>query len=95
MEKIKEILHFLLVGGNSIPEEHLLMIFTELADLSVLSGENDFDEVGVNFTTMFAENSLKLFLDAETDEDYDCWIEYYKELLLKNENYELLTFLDL
>lgn len=91
MEKIKEHFYFLILGGKEIPEEHLLLMFAELADLSGLSDDSDFVDVGVNFTTMFAEKGLEYFLE----EDYDGFIEYYKQLLLKEENYELIKYLTL
>lgn len=91
MEKIKQHFYFMLAGGINIPEEHLLLMFAELADLSGLSEENDFVDVGVNFTTMFAQKGLEYFLE----EDYDGFIEYYKELLLKYELYETVNYLEL
>lgn len=94
-DEIKNLLLFLLSAGNSIKEEQLLKMFTILADLSGISDEKDFDGSNINKTTLFAENSLKLFIDAETDEDYDCWIEYFREELEKIESYELLSELEL
>lgn len=94
-DEIKQLLHFLLVGGNSIEDEQLLHAFSMLADLSGISDENDFTNVGINSTTMFAENSLKLFSDAETSDDYDVWIEYYKNELVKVEEYQLIIDLEL
>lgn len=95
IKEIKKIILFLLLGGNSIKEEQLLKMFTILADLSGVSDEKDFSEGNINKTTLFAENSLKLFLDAETNDDYDFWINYFRDELEKIENYELLIQLEL
>lgn len=91
MENLKNHFYTMLAGGINIPEEHLLLMFAELADLSDLNGENDFIYVGVNSTTMFAQKGLEYFLE----EDYDGFIEYYRQLLLKQENYEILNYLGL
>lgn len=91
MNNIKNLLFFILLGGKEIKEEQLLTMFAELADLSNLSNENDFVDVGLNYTTMFAEKSLNMF----QVEDYDEWIEYYKNELLKTEQYELISYLEL
>lgn len=91
MKQIKEHFYFLLLGGINIPEEHLLLMFAELSSLSNLSDENDFVDVGINFTTIFAQKGLEFFLK----EEYDEFIEYYKQCLLKDENYELIKYLQL
>jgi hypothetical protein len=91
MTDIKNLLFFILLGGKEIKEEQLLTMFAELADLSNLSDENDFVDVGLNYTTIFAEKSLNMF----QEEQYDEWIEYYKNELLKTEQYELINYLEL
>ena len=91
MKEIKNLLFFILLGGKEIKEEQLLTMFAELADSSNLSNENDFVDVGLNYTTIFAEKSLNMF----QEEQYDEWIEYYKNELLKTEQYELINYLEL
>jgi hypothetical protein len=91
MNNIKNLLFFILLGGKEIKEEQLLTMFAELADLSDLSDENDFVDVGLNYTTIFTEKSLNMF----QEEQYDNWIEYYKNELLKTEQYELVNYLEL
>jgi hypothetical protein len=91
MNNIKNLLFFILLGGKEIKEEQLLTMFAELADISNLSDENDFVDVGLNYTTIFTEKSLNMF----QEEQYDNWIEYYKNELLKTEQYELVNYLEL
>ena len=91
MIDIINLLFFILLGGKEIKEEQLLSMFAELADLSNLSDENDFVDVGLNYTTIFAEKSLNMF----KEEQYNEWIEYYKNELLKTEQYELISYLEL
>ena len=78
----------LLIGGDSIDIERQIHLFTILVDLS---GLTDTLEPGVNATTIFVQNSLRMF----KTEEYDEWIEYYKGLLLKENNYELIQYLSL
>ena len=85
-EEIKQLMLFLMLGGNEIKEEQLVHMFTILADLSSLSYENDFVDIGINYTTIFVEKSLKLF----SEELYDDWIDFFFGELIKNEDYELL-----
>ena len=91
MDEIKQLLLFLLLGGNNIKEEQQVHIFTILADLSEISDSEDFIDVGMNTTTIFVEKSLEMF----TNELYDEWIEYFKQELIKIENYELIIELEL
>jgi hypothetical protein len=90
MTDIKNLLFFILLGGKGIKQEQLLTMFAELADLSDLSHQNDLKDVGLNYTTMFAEKSYNMF----QMEDFDEWIQYYKNELLKTENYELINYLE-
>lgn len=91
MDEIKEVFMFLLIGGNQIKEEQLIHMFTILADLSEISNPEDFKDIGISATTIFVEKSLKMF----EKELYDDFIEMYKQELVKLENYELITYLDL
>ena len=91
MNDLKQIMLFLLIGGKEIKTEQLLNLFTILVDKSQISSSEDFNDVGMNATTIFVEKSLEMF----TNELYDEWIEYFKSELLKIENYELVIELDL
>ena len=74
MDEIKQLLLFLLLGGNNIKEEQQVHIFTILADLSEISDSEDFIDAGLNTTTIFVEKSLEMF----TNELYDEWISILK-----------------
>ena len=91
MNDIKQIMLFLLIGGKEIKTEQLINLFTILADKSEISSSEDFINVGINTTTIFVEKSLEMF----ANELYDEWIEYFKQELLKIENYELIIELEL
>ena len=91
MNDLKQIMHFLLIGGKEIKTEQLINLFTILADKSEISSSEDFFDVGMNTTTIFVEKSLEMF----ANELYDEWIEYFKSELLKIENYELIIELEL
>ena len=91
MNDLKQIMLFLLIGGKEIKTEQLLNLFTILVDKSQISSSEDFNDVGMNATTIFVEKSLEMF----TNELYDEWIEYFKSELLKIENYELVIELEL
>lgn len=89
--EIKNIFFFILLGGKEIKTDQLIHMLTILADLSEISDDTDFKNVGINATTIFVEKSLKLI----ENEQYDEFIEYYKRELLKIEKYELVSYLDL
>ena len=91
MEKIKNIFFFILLGGKEIKTEQLIHILTILSDLSDISDDTDFENIGISSTTIFVEKSLKMI----ENEQYDEFIEYYKQELLKIEKYELISYLSL
>ena len=91
MNDLKQIMLFLLIGGKEIKTKQLINLFTILADKSQISSSEDFINVGMNTTTIFVEKSLEMF----ANELYDDWIEYFKNELLKVENYELIVELEL
>ena len=91
MDDIKQIMLFLLIGGKEIKTEQLINLFTILADKSEISSSEDFISVGMNTTTTFVEKSLEML----TNELYDDWIEYFKQELMKRENYEWIIELEL
>ena len=91
MNDLKQIMLFLLIGGKEIKTKQLINLFTILADKSEISSSEDFIDAGMNTTTIFVEKSLEMF----RNELYDDWIEYFKQELLKIENYELIIELEL
>ena len=66
-------------------------MLTILSDLSEISDYTDFENIGISATTIFVEKSLKMI----ENEQYDEFIEYYKQELLKIEKYELISYLSL
>ena len=91
MNDLKQIMLFLFFVGKEIKTKQLINLFTILADKSEISSSEDFIDVGMNTTTIFVEKSLEMF----TNELYDEWIEYFKQELIKIENYELIIELEL
>lgn len=91
MVNIKEVFFFILLGGKEIKTEQLINILTILSDLSEISDDTDFKNIGISATTIFVEKSLKMI----ENEQYDEFIEYYKQELLKIEKYELISYLSL
>lgn len=91
IEQVRDVFMMLLIGGNQIKEEQLLTMLAELCDLSGLSDDNDFENVGVNYTTMFVEKSFKMIME----EEYDMFINYFKGELIKMDNFELVIYLSL
>lgn len=100
MERIKEIFLFLLVAGAELSKTNLIYTLSELSDLSGISNEEDFKEDSLykelSSTVVFVNTSVEFFILAKKNKtEFDNFIEYYKNELLKIENYELITYLDL
>ena len=85
-DEIKQLMLFMMLGGNSIKTEQLIHALTILADLSKIGEEIDFKTEGISRVTLFVDKSLELF----EQELYDDWIYYFFDEILKNEDYELL-----
>lgn len=85
-DEIKQLMLFMMLGGNSIKTEQLIHALTILADLSKIGEEIDFKTEGISRVTIFVDKSLELF----EQELYDDWIYYFFDEILKNEDYELL-----
>ena len=85
-DEIKQLILFMMLGGNSIKTEQLIHALTILADLSKIGEEIDFKTEGISRVTLFVDKSLGLF----EQELYDDWIFYFFDEILKNEDYELL-----
>ena len=85
-DEIKQLMLFMMLGGNSIKTEQLIHALTILADLSKIGEEIDFKTEGISRVTLFVDKSLGLF----EQELYDDWIFYFFDEILKNEDYELL-----
>ena len=90
-DEIKQLMLFMMLGGNSIKTEQLIHALTILADLSKIGEEIDFKTEGISRVTLFVDKSLGLF----EQELYDDWIFYFFDEILKNEDYELLEELKL
>lgn len=85
-DEIKQLMLFMMLGGNSIKTEQLIHALTILADLSKIGEEIDFKTEGISRVTLFVDKSLELF----EQELYDEWIFFFFDEILKNEDYELL-----
>ena len=83
-DEIKQLMLFMMLGGNSIKTEQLIHALTILADLSKIGEEIDFKTEGISRVTLFVDKSLGLF----EQELYDDWIFYFFDEILKNEDYE-------
>lgn len=99
-DRIKEIVLFLLVAGAELSKSNLTYTLTELADLSCISGEDDFQENTLckefSSTVIFVNTSVQFFIRAKKDEkEFDNWVEYYKQQLIENEEFSLITYLEL
>ena len=89
MTNIKNLLFDLLLFGHEIEEKELIAMLGILYSKSF----DDYSELEVG---LFVEKSVFYFVLAKKDIDQiDKFIEYYKQLLLKDENYELITYLKL
>lgn len=85
-DEIKQLILFMMLGGNSIKTDQLIHALTILADLSKIGEEIAFKTYGISRVTLFVDKSLELF----EQELYDDWIYYFFDEILKNEDYELL-----
>ena len=99
-DRIKNILLFLLLAGHELDRTNLVYTLSELADLSSLSGEGDFDENTLckefSSTVRFVEDSVLFFFRAKNNlEEMDNWLEYYKNELIKAEEFNLIIYLSL
>ena len=83
--EIKEVLFIILLGEAS--EQQLIYLLTALLDYSEITDKNNFgalDEVLI-------EKALDMLLKQE----FDMFIEWYKQEIIKVENYELIIYLEL
>lgn len=93
MTETRQLLLDLLLFGHIIEEQHLIIMLSLLYDKSF---DIDYSSIELNGNTLFIEKSVPYFLAAKKDiEEMDKFIEYYKQLLLKDENYELVQYLSL
>lgn len=90
LEDIKLFMICILCGEAE--REYVLTYLCALSDYSDISYEEDFEkESDMTATVFFIEESMT-FLDRG---DYDGWIEYFKQQLIKIENYTLIHQLHL
>lgn len=93
MTNIKNLFHDLILFGHTVQKPQLIIMLSLLYDKSF---DEQYDTVELNGCSLFVEKSVSYFLAAKKDIlEIDNFIEYYKELLLKDENYELITYLKL
>jgi hypothetical protein len=85
-------LFMLCILSGRAEREHALHYLCALADFGDISNPIDFEVVSdLTATSFFITKSME-FLDRK---EYDEWIEYYKQELLKREQYEIVNNLHL
>ena len=93
MTNIKNLFYDLLLCGHTIQEPQLIIMLSLSYDKSF---DEQYDTVELNGCSLFVEKSVSYFFAAKKDIlEIDNFIDYYKELLLKDENYELISYLKL
>ena len=99
MEKTKSLFLDLLLFGHTVRKEELITMLSLLYDKSVYE---EYDNVRLNGNVLFTKKSVFYFFAAkkqlENNEeitDIDLFIDLYRALLIKNECYELLSYLKL
>lgn len=95
MEEVKELIFDLLLFGHTVNEEELISM------LGILNSKTFEDSSDVS-NALFVEKCLPFFLlarqELDNDEEIvsiDLFIDEYKKLLIKDEQYNLLKFLSL
>ena len=99
MEEIKVLFWDLILLGHIINDIQLTIMLSLLYDKSF---DTDYSSVELNDNTLFVQKSVPYFFLAkkqlDNNEDItqiDLFIDLYKQLLLKDERYELLAYLKL
>ena len=99
MEEIKVLFWDLILLGHIINDIQLTVMLSLLHEKSF---DTDYSSVELNVNTLFVQKSVPYFFSAkkqlDNNEDIteiDLFIELYKQLLLKDERYELLAYLKL
>lgn len=99
MEEIKKLLSDLILFGYIIDEIQLIVMVSLLYDKTF---SESYDCIELNGNTLFTEKCLPYFLAAkkqfkknENLTEIDNFIDHYKQLILKDEQYELINFLKL
>lgn len=100
MEEIKVLFWDLILLGHVINDMQLTTMLSLLHDKSF--EDTDYSSVELNDNTLFVQKSVPYFFLAkkqlDNNEDItqiDLFIDLYKQLLLKDEHYELLAYLKL
>ena len=94
MEEVKELIFDLLLFGHTVNEEELISM------LGILHTKTFEDSREVS-CSLFVEKCLPFFVLARKEEStgeiesIDLFIDEYKRLLIKDEQYELINTLDL
>ena len=99
MEEIKSLFLDLLLFGHTVRKEQLIIMLSLLYDKSF---DVDYSSIELNGNVLFTEKSVINFFSAkkqlengEDITDIDLFIDLYRALLIKNECYELLSYLKL
>jgi hypothetical protein len=97
--EIKELFFDIILFGHTTSEPQLITMISLLYDKTF---SEDYSSIELNGNTLFVEKCLpyfslatKEFKNNEEILSIDHFIELYKQLLLKNEFYELLSLLKL
>ena len=98
-EDINELFFSIVLTGHLVKKKTLIKLLTLLYDVTF---EEDYSVTEVNGNTIFTNKCLPFFaLAREEDrkgqpiESVDLFIDEYKRLLIKDEQYELINTLDL
>lgn len=93
MEDIRKLFMDIVIFGHTINEQQLIIMLSLLYDKSF---DDNYDNVRLNGCSLFVEKSVFFFISAKKDlKKIDDFTDYYKKLLIKDENYELLNYLKL
>lgn len=90
LEDIK--LYMICILSGRADREHVLSYLCALSDFSGISDDSDWDKKSDLTATVFFVNKSMEFLDKQ---EWDNWIEYFKQRLIELENYELVKDLHL
>ena len=98
-EDINELFFSIVLTGHLVKKRTLIKLLTLLYDVTF---EEDYGTTEVNGNTIFTNKCLPFFVLAREEdrkgqsiESIDLFIDEYKKLLIKDEQYNLLKFLSL
>ena len=98
-EDINELFFSIVLTGHLVKKKTLIKLLTLLYDVTF---EEDYSVTEVNGNTIFTNKCLPFFVLARKESDnnedivsIDLFIDEYKRLLLKDEQYNLISILNL